>query len=215
MKCSELRNSRMKHSNALAICLSWILLGIVGESAAFDALRRTNDVGVDFHSHTLGINTTNNILSPVDQPRDQPATWIWKPVGQQRNSVPFEAIIRLFKELSGSGEEELGSGNDDDEDEEPKDNKTTREQMWTFRSSEASTETTTTQSPKTFDIKRNKTEEKMHFIYQSHLRMTNWCFKDNEETKTNHRFKVKLFSILFFITLMKHIFHLHLHAVRL
>lgn len=186
----------MNYSITLAICFCWLLCGTTtkagesNDSNTGDGLNQgLNDVAVDFHSHTSLINSTSEMVpSAGDHPTSK---WIWKPIGHKINDIDSAIILGLFENDSGSGE-------DDGVYEEPvNETQTSRDEIWTFDET-IEERVYTTQSPKTMDRKRSKTEEKAYLIYERHLRKTNWCFKDNEEAKPNYKFKVKRFASHFF-----------------
>ena len=159
-----LQDSVMSYSVVFAICLCGFLCGTKAQRSSKDAgFQGINDVAVDFISHTTS--------SADDQSK-----WVWEPLGNERNTIKDGPSLPYFKHYSGSGDVE-----------EPI-NATKIHKIWIFNET---TEDTVAQSLKTSDRKRNKTEEKTYLSYERHLKQTNWCFKDTENTKLNSKFKVK------------------------
>ena len=158
----ELQKSVMSYSITLTICF-WLLLRSTAietkDSTRDSVFQGINNVAVDFHSQT---NKTSKMVS-------SDGTWIWQPVGPEKNTIKSESILHLFPDDSGSGFYE----------EEPVNDTQKVDEIWISNV----TNEYTTPSPVTLDTKRNKTEEKVHLVYERNLRKTNWCFKDTEHTK--------------------------------
>ena len=157
----------MSYSIRLTICFGLLLCSTAIEtedSARDNVFQGINNVAVDFHSQT---NKTSKMVSSED-------TWIWKPVGPEKNTVKFESILHLFPDDSESG--------DSDFYEEERANETQKGEILIFNVTIEDI-MYTTPSPLTLDTKRNKTEEKVYLVYERNLRKTNWCFKDIEHTK--------------------------------
>lgn len=175
-----LQDSVMSYSVALAICFCCFLCGSKAQGSTEDGgFQGINDVAGDFHI------LTNRTISSVGQH----SGWIWKPVGNERNTIEFGPAIGIFgKDRSASGAE----------NHEELLNATQPEKSWIVNDT---TEVIAVRSLKTFDRKRNKTEENAYLIYEKHLKQTNWCFKDTEDTKLNSKFKVKLTFYLILLVL--------------
>ena len=165
---------------AFALCFCWIQFCTSGGESINDGMSQgINDVGVDFHSPRLRSNN-----SVVDS-SDVHSTWIWQPIGQEKNEIKSEPIVRLFKD-------DWASGTDNYTYEEPE-SEAEKEEIWIFNAT-IELRVNTTQRPKlTVDRRRNRTIEKTYLTLERRLRKTNWCFKDLEDAKLNKtKFKVAL-----------------------
>ena len=139
-----------------------------------------NNVAVDFHNQISLVNSTSEVGSSSEY-----ITWIWKPVGHERNKVEFESVLRHFSK------DEASSGEIDEPVAE-----TQKDGTWSF-DEKIEEGWNKTQTPKTFDKKRKRTEEKAYLIYEKNLRGTNWCFQETEHAKQNHKFKVIFWHFAF------------------
>ena len=172
-----LQDSVMSYSVALAICFCCFLCATKAQgSTEDDRLQGINDVAADFRSL---INRTTSSVGHLSK-------WVWKPLGNERNSIEFGPGIGDFKHYSGSGDYEAPI------------NATQLEKSWIVNETRDDA-VIAGRSLKTFDRKRNKTAENMYLLYEKHLKQTNWCFKDTEDTKPNSKFKVNL-TIIHFIS---------------
>ena len=133
------------------------------DSTRDNVFQGTNNVAVDFHSQA---SKTSKIVSSG-------VSWTWKPEGPEKNAIKSEPIIYLFPNDSGSG---------DFHEEDPANETQNLDKIWNLNVTIQEV-VYNTPSPVTLDTKRNKTEEKVHLVYEGHLRKTNWCFKDIGHTK--------------------------------